>query len=146
MVQAALVTLLGILPLSIGIALWMNTFLKATDSGLGQNQAICIAFGIPLLVCLCALLALFEQGNEERRLKQKMNDRVCYLNMLSQAVASQLRRNKSPSEVRRFIDRDLHNRDEKLYVLYTGWRESQNQPVDDIQLRHFQQKPYATQG
>jgi hypothetical protein len=139
-VQAALITFLGFFPLTVGLVLWMNSFLIEA----GHDQAVYIAFGIPLLVCLCALFALLEHGSEERRIKQKMQDRVCYLNMLSQAVASQLRRNKSPSEVRRFIDRDLYDRNERLYVLYTGLRESQNQPVDDIQLRHFQRKPYAT--
>jgi hypothetical protein len=141
MVHAALVTFFGILPLTLLAVLWMNTFLKSAE-----HSTVYIAYGIPVAVCLFVLLALLEHGSEERRLKRKEEDRLCYLNMLSQAVASQLRRNKSPSDVRRFIDRDLHNRDEKLYVLYTGWRESQNQPVDDIQLRHFQQKPYATQG
>lgn len=142
MVQAALVTVLGILPITVCLVLWMNSFLQPT----GPSQAIYIAFGIPITVCLCALFAILEQVSEERRIKQKKQDRVCYLNMLSQAVASQLRRNQSPSEVRRFIDRDLYNRDERLYVLYTAWRASQNQPADDIQLRHFQQKSYATHG
>lgn len=138
MIQAVCVTVFAILPLTFALSWWMFSQVKTGE------WPVLMAYAIPLAACLCAVLAIFEQLSVEQRQKKQTLDRIGYLNMMSQAVASQLRRNKPAHSVRQFVDKDLCSRDEKLYVLYTGWRESQNQPLSGPQLQQFQNKLYAT--
>lgn len=138
MIGATLVTLFGFIPLS-GYLLYLTQ-----DRFHQGDVAGALAYLIPLMVSLCGLMAIFEHQSVLKRQTKRQQERLGYLNMTAQAVASRLRREHTPKSIRRFLDRDLFTRDEKLYILYTGWRDAQDRPLSEHQIEEMQHKLYAS--
>jgi hypothetical protein len=94
-----------------------------------------MGYGFPIMILICVAFAAWEHRQAAQRQNLQEYNRLERLSQFADTIASQIRRQAPPHEIRSLINQQALRRNEKLLVLYLGWRNATGNPVSRTDLK-----------